>query len=379
MKTKIIFIIAIFLHVAYFSNAISDTTVLTIKKISVIPNSISKFYLLIDLRLDLDSQTIDDDYFHSRTTTKLTFNITYQNKEPKGSCIITRAYASHTGFGIKVSGFTDKEVQYFLAKDNGIGVKCDRDFIVRYYSSNLKNPTDNDYKYGIVKADDINQLIQNSLTITDSDRSGYITAVNNYYYHDNKIDFGVEPGSGSANTTYFLTADIRNKYAPGKFFSCNDTGNSTVNKPRLFWSLSTRLSTNFSDSLNFIKLSPINLSWSSLDFSRELNLNLTNESDQTFTNKRISIDGSYRCIIPNLVNLTTQQDNRLRLKPIVNVGIKGYEDYSNNITAFISGQAYLKGYYYIPVYNNYSIIIDGSAFYDFSNQRNPDHKIADNY
>ena len=69
----------------------------------------------------------------------------------------------------------------------------------------------------------------------------------------------------------------------------------------------------------------------------------------------------------------------MRLKPIVNVGIKGYEDYSNNITAFISGQAYLKGYYYIPVYNNYSIIIDGSAFYDFSNQRNPDHKIADNY
>lgn len=104
-----------------------------------------------------------------------------------------------------------------------------------------------------------------------------------------------------------------------------------------------------------------------------------NESNQTFSNKRVVIDGEYSFIIPNLINLTTASAIRLRLKPIISMGIKGYYDYSNDITHFASGQAYLSLHYYIPVFNNYSLIIDESPFYDFSNEKNPDHKINNQY
>ena len=110
-----------------------------------------------------------------------------------------------------------------------------------------------------------------------------------------------------------------------------------------------------------------------------MNVKLGNESDQSFINKRVVVDASINMIVPNLVNLTTAQSNRLRLKPVITAGLKGYYDYSNDITSFTSGLAHIDGSYYIPVFNNYAIILEATSFYDFSKERNPLKKIQGNY
>ncbi len=378
MRNKIILILV--LSALYCkARAATDTMVINLKNVSIITNSVNGFDLRIDFKFDLDSQIIDEEYVHFGKNGKPKFYITYQDAKSNDSCLKVHAYGESSGIGAIVSGFTQNEMKYFLAKDNQIGIQCKEDFIVCYYKSTILKPTTGDYKYGIVKADDVNNLIVKSLSITDSDRSSYITAINNFYYFENKIDFGVDPGSSGSPTSFILSASIRNRFAPSKSLKCNCKKDSTQYSPQIFWSLTTRLSTNFSDSLNFIDFSPITLAWSSKDFSKELNLKLENESDQNFTNKRAAVDATFKTIIPNLVYLTTPQDNRLRLKPIVNLGAKGYYDYSNGITAFYSGEGYFKAYYYIPVYNNYSLIINGMAFYDLSTMRNPDRKISTNY
>ncbi len=384
MNNRLILLALLFTQLCFNAQAApdgnhkADTTVLKIKNVSIITNTINNFSLWIDFKLDLDSQMIiDDDYMHDRNTVKPKFYLTYQDAKTGDTCLKVQTYTASTRFGVIVSHFTPSEVKHFLAKDNQIGLLCKQDIVIRYYNETLKDPNDNDFRYGRVSASDINELIKNDLNITDSNRNSYVTAINNFYYFENKLDFGVNPGTDGAKTSFMLSASIRNKWAPSSLLSCK--GASNANRPEAFWSLSTRLSTNPSDSLNYIDFSPINVAWTSKDFARQLNLRLASESDQTFTNKRVVFDAAYKTIIPNLVYLTTPQDNRLRLKPIVNFGAKGYYDYSNNMKAFASGQGYAKAYYYIPVYNNYSLIVNGIAFYDLSNQRNPSHKVSTNY
>ena len=44
-----------------------------------------------------------------------------------------------------------------------------------------------------------------------------------------------------------------------------------------------------------------------------------------------------------------------------------------------SGQVYANLYYNIPVFDNYSIILESNAYYDFSEKINPEQKIRLNY
>jgi hypothetical protein len=44
-----------------------------------------------------------------------------------------------------------------------------------------------------------------------------------------------------------------------------------------------------------------------------------------------------------------------------------------------SGQVYANLYYNIPVFDNYSLILESNAYYDFSESINPDQKIKLNY
>jgi hypothetical protein len=133
--------------------------------------------------------------------------------------------------------------------------------------------------------------------------------------------------------------------------------------------------------LNHIYFYPVNLQFS--DYTAKLpweaNIKFGNESNETFLNKRVAIDASSTFIIPNLVNLTTSSSNRLRLKPIITAGLKAYYDYSSKAAGFFSWQVYLNFHYYLPVFNNYAIIIDENPFYDFSEESNPKHRVANSY
>ena len=77
-------------------------------------------------------------------------------------------------------------------------------------------------------------------------------------------------------------------------------------------------------------------------------------------------------------------ENRLRLKPVVKLGAKFYKEVANNRPVQInnkefSNQAFGEIYYYIPVHNVYSLIIEGRAFYDFNKSLNVEGNLKSNY
>jgi hypothetical protein len=375
MKQILKLIISAFILLAIKTSHAQNPNPITIKEISLKPNAVGGFSLSVDFRLDINSDEIFDDEYWSDKNKLVKFHITYAGKSnSKKNCLTANPFATKSGFGFQITGFNNASLNQFLAKDDQISVEVDEDVQIQLLKSDGKTVS----RTGILKKEDVNNMIAENLSITDDERTSYLTYLNNFYYYENSIDFGVEPSDDSATTSYFLTFQFQNRYNIKNLLSCTKNTNKA---PHLFWSLSGRLSTNFDDALNHIYFYPVNLQFSNYlaKLPWEANIKVGNESNETFVNKRVVIDASSTFIIPNLVNLTTASSNRLRLKPIIIGGIKAYYDYSNNATNFFSGQAYLNFHYYIPVINNYAIIIDENPFYDFSNETNPKHKMANSY
>ena len=257
-------------------------------------------------------------------------------------------------------------------RDNQIKLVVEQDVKIRLLADGQT-----EQKFLVIKADVLNSMINEQLTYTEDDRTGFMTSLNNFYYYDNKADFGVNPGQDSVKTSYILSLKLQNAYNRKNFLKCDD---NTKSLP-VYWNLDARVSTNFKDSLNYIKFYPVNLMFEnySKKIPYQLNLKLGHESTQDLISKRAVVDASISLITPNLVNLSTAQSSRLRLKPVITAGFKGYYDYSNNVDAFASGQPHIDGYYYVPVFDNYAIIFEGTSFYDLSQTRNPDKKIQGNY
>lgn len=348
----------------------------TIKNVKIIPNAIGRFSLSVNFTIETKgTEKVDDEYF-ALPKNRPQFKITYTdnlNKIPKDCQLKDSVYSFGIGFGCVLTGFNEQSVKQFLAKDNQIALEVEDDVEVQ-----LIDETNSVIRYTF-KKDEINTLLKNSLSISDDDRSKYLTYLNNFYYYQNSLDFGIQPGKDSLSSSYFLTFRFQNRYNIKNFIGCKSDSSSKI--PHLFWNFSGRISTNIEDSLNYINYYPVNLAFDKYGGSvpHELNFKLGNEANQTFNNKRVVVDGAYTLIIPNLINLTTAASNRLRLKPVVTAGIKGYYDYSNDATAFLSGQVYFNLHYYIPVFNNYAIIVEENPFYDFSSQKNPSHKVQNNY
>ena len=379
MNFKQLFSVILLVLAGFFAKADSDTTTIQLQSVNIVPNTISGFSLNVNFNLGLTGQIVDPDYYLQYQDQMPKFEITYEGVKKGTSCLGSKPLVARTSFGVQLTGFSENDMKYFFAKDNQISILCASDFTIRYYSASVARPTAADYKICKISAENVNNLIRESATINDTDRSSFITSINNYYYFENKIDAGVDPASIGKIPTFIMTARLQNRFGKPKFLSCNNISKNSSLMPSVYWSLDTRLSTNFGDSLNYVNFSPLNVRKAWKNYTRELNLKLSNQSDQTFTTKSAAMTFSFRAIVPNFVNLTTATDNRLRLKPIIDIGAKGYYDYSNGVTAYGSGQVFGKLYYYIPVYNNYSIIINGTAFYDMATERNPDQKLSTNY
>jgi hypothetical protein len=229
---------------------------------------------------------------------------------------------------------------------------------------------------------DVNQLITDSLAFPADQQTKFLTAVNNMYYYKNKVDFGVQPGKDSTSVSYTLNVDFQNVYDASSLLKCDPSKNAAGSQSlQVYYGISARLSTNAKDSLDYLKIYPLILHTSNYKgaLPYDLDLKVGHESNETFTTRRVAADASFSAIIPNLVDLTSSASDRLRLKPIIGLGIKAYYDYSNSANTFMSGQAYLNAYYYIPVYDRYAIIINDETFYDFSKIKNPGRTLASNY
>ena len=362
-----------------FNGLYAQEAVLKVKDARIVSNTINGFTLSLDFQLDIDEQTnISTDYW-LEPENRPVLKVVYQGKKNSKCDIVAKPYVTQSGrVGFQLSGFDEGTLRRFKAKDNQITVQVENNFKVQLLLA------DETVETRIIEKDNINTLINENLEISDEQREEYVSALNNFYYYTNHVDFGISPANTNSNgkTSYFLAYTFQNKYK-GNIMKCS--GPTDVNPPAVFWSSTGRVSTIFNDSLNFISVYPVNVIWAKKDYTVHVKGKLGHESNQVFTNKRVAGDVSASWVLPfNLINLTTAKDNRLRLKPIIDGGIKGYYDYSNRNIAdyganFGSGMAFLSAYYYIPVYNNYCIIFEGKSFYDFSTERNFSKRVMGNY
>lgn len=347
-----------------------DTTIININSSRIVSNQVNNFSLTIQLFLDIGNRQIDPDYWLDRSS-RPGFEFVYTGLTQTVRCAPeiqlaqVNATGGQSGIGLKISNINPDFIAFFKATgDSVIDVRFTSDIFVRFTDGSM----------GRLPVAMANTQISR-ISISSPDRSTYAGALKNFFYYQNTSDFGAEPNNASSdNTVYFLTLRMQNTYNFHKNISCK------LPASRVYWNFDTRLSTNTGDSLNYVKFYPINLQLSDHNkYSSTLSVQLGNESDQLFWNKRVSLNLRYTTILPNLVNLITAGSPRLRLKPIVTLGLRSYYDYSNQQSHFYSGQVFSNGYYYIPLADHYAIVLEGTAFYDFSTVRNQSRKINGNY
>ena len=367
----VLFLSIIVLPVVSFA----QTSTVVPLEVRIVPNTVNKASLSIDFTLDMGEESIDPDYWLD-TLTRPRFSINYADQKASDCPLQYKVFMRPKGFGVIITGFNPSTLKRFINgdKDNQIRLLATKDITIHL---NRKEDETED-RYWLIEQKVVNQMLSDQLTFTDEERSDFLTSLNNFDYYENLVDFGINPGRDTARSDYILTFRFQNAYNKKRFLSCKPAAKNPLN---IYWNFDARVSTDFSDPLNYINFYPVNILFENFHgkVPYQWKIKAGNESSQNFQNKRVALDGEFNFIIPNLINLTTAQSNRLRLKPVISAGVKGYYDYSNGIDAFASGQAYLTGHYYIPVFTNYAIIIDGGGFYDFSDERNPGREIFGNY
>ena len=217
------------------------------------------------------------------------------------------------------------------------------------------------------------------ISIDNSIMDMYFSAFGgDYAYANNSFNWSFTPKSESDIDKMELNADFsfHQSYSLG-----SGKAKKSDAKPIVFYAKG-RVSTNAKDSLNYLYVYPVNFNISG-ESDAQIMARLGVEGNQTFTSGRVAFNFSYEKLIGNLVNLT-YGSNRLRLKPVLNVGGKIYNEFENMRMGAeseneFSGQVYANMYYNIPVFDNYSLILESNAYYDFSESINPDQKIKLNY
>lgn len=243
---------------------------------------------------------------------------------------------------------------------------------------------DRDISFNVIKGEDENTIktlkltklqiekhTRNKSVLTDGMANELINAKGGaFFITQNKIDFGLIPSneSSSEKNEFNASFKIRKKY-------------SFLDDLPLYFYTEGLLSTNSSDSLNYLMVYPLNYNF--LNKGNELVGQLGVEGDQTFSNYRVTGNFYWNGLIPNVVDLTFGE-NRLRLKPVMKLGVKFYKEFGNSRVPMyneneFSNQIFGELFYHIPVMKIYSIILEGKAFYDFSSSINPDRNINYNF
>lgn len=368
-----------FLPIAVLAQSVPDTVVHTVKGLSIDTNTVLNPSLSILIKTSLTKGVITGDYYGSTYLPAL--HIDYQGKKPK--CDLSYNIGKKgNNIVIKLTNLTEETITRIGGKDKNLKIIFDKDLMFKYQidTSARDKAGKRVYTYGRINKDSLNNALSDQLSFTAADQKNFLSSVNTMYYYKNSADFGVQPSKDSSSFALTLSFNYQNLYSSNSLLKCNNGSNKHGNT-LIYYNIATRLSSNFKDSLNFINIYPLVIQGSNYKSSliKEWAFKAGHESSQDFTFRRVALDASLSAIISNLIDLASDNSARLRLKPIIGLGIKGYHDYSKANTAFTSGQAYVTGYYYIPVYDHYAIIINDKTFYDFSLKNNPKKLLASNY
>jgi len=375
MRKQLFMLLLAALPMALFAQTKTDTVAYTVNSVSLDTNTVARPSLSLVLNTSFTTGEISGDYYNAGYKPKL--HVDYKGKVPK--CPLELVVGvRRSKLTIKFTNLTTETIERFGGKDNDLAIVFDDDLLFKYRLDPTGKP--GDYTYGRINKDTLNQLLKEQLSFPADAQTRFLTAVNTMYYYKNSADFGIQPSKDSSSFALVFNFNYQNLYSAGSLLNCGANSGGSGHT-LVYYSISTRLSSNTGDSLNFINIYPLVIQGSnySKGFVKEWALKAGHESSEDFTYRRVTLDGSISMILPNLVNLTSAASTRLRLKPVIDLGIKGYNNYSRGISSFLSGQAYLNAYYYIPVYDHYAVIINDKTFYDFSAQTNPKKELASNY
>lgn len=176
------------------------------------------------------------------------------------------------------------------------------------------------------------------------------------FLYGNFIDAGAQVDTDdSSNSNYVFQFNYTTSLFYSKHFSLAASG---------------RFSTKSNDPLSKFAFYPFY--YNHLFFNKYVPLQATAISgitgNQNFTVQKYSAGGEVQGIIPNFIDFTGGE-NRIRLKPILKLGMKWLKEYRNDVSNSQfgnDGQIYTEFYYYIPVYKSYSVLFTGNAFNNFT-------------
>lgn len=328
-------------------------------------NSIGAPELVIDLKMAVpEGYALDDESFFdiNQGVTATLNSKKYSELIDQDLVTVQISPTANNSIRFYITGFSQKLSELIAKDDAGIYVSTNKAVQFNAFKDS------NTLKYNLSVAD-IEKYTANKIVLTDAMEQELIAAKGGTIFMvDNNMDFGVVPPeeSESSQTEFFLSFKYRKQY-------------TFLEETPIFFYGEGLLTTNSKDTLNYFLLYPLN--YNLAKGKNEIVGQLGVEGNQRLTSYRISGNAYWQGIIPNLIDLTFGED-RLRLKPVIKLGIKFYQEIENNriieTDEEFSNQVFGEFYYYIPIKKIYSLILEGNAFYDFNESVNPDEEFKYN-
>lgn len=359
------YLATLLLFVLVFNSYAQDPIAAVISEHKIQINTVGTNSLFVILTIDFSQEPIKG------------FKINPDTYTYDSSYLVSKKYENLVNKGEKIDiGVGKNNFTFTISNVSEDLIKLLKDSIADIYIT-----TNKDIIFDVVKGDStlklkldktqIEKNTRNKLVLTDGMAQELIDAKGgDIYLVQNQFDFGVIPAeqSSSKKTEFNASFVYRKNY-------------SFIKKAPIFLYTEGLVGTDSKDSMNYISVYPVNFNF--ISGASELIGQLGIEGDQVFSNYRVSGNFCWNGIVPNFVNFTFGED-RLRLKPVVKLGLKFYQEIQNNrIVEFndnkFSNQVFGEIYYYIPIKKIYSLIINASVFYDFNPNVNPDEVAMYNY
>lgn len=170
-----------------------------------------------------------------------------------------------------------------------------------------------------------------------------------------------------------------NKFDVGRKVDLKDSAKASyvasfsVAQPFLFsdniLSFKGSIGTDADDPLNKVSIYPVGIeksfSMPAVGYPSKIKSDLGFEASENLDVRRASVSVAIQSITPNLINLS-YGEGRLRLKPVVCVGVKGLfeatgKKINNGKDRYL--EVFSEMYYYVPVMKIYSLLFEGNAYW----------------
>jgi hypothetical protein len=213
-----------------------------------------------------------------------------------------------------------------------------------------------------------------NLVLSEQDREMWIQARGGAHtLYQNRIDFGIRGDVADTARREFI-------------LSFSYFGIPVQSTP--WWSVAAKgqISSNKNDPLSKIGFFPLTVG-QTFGFEEakpfttgEIRAWFGVEGDQPLKRTRINGSLTYTTMLPNLIDLTFGSQKRLRLKPVVKLSVEYWDEINDNVLPdklLKGGKAGGEIYYFIPVMERYSLLVEGNVGFILGDQFKKKHGAED--